>query len=62
MSFLLIYQGLDAIEQLGAVTILKNKEVLLESGKSTLGRVEMEENEHDFIHTLVAEVVTTSWK
>lgn len=34
----------------------------MESGKSILGRVEMEENEHDFIHTLVAEVVTTQMR
>lgn len=35
----------------------------MENGKSILGRVETEENEHDFIHTFVAEAVTTqmSW-
>lgn len=34
----------------------------MESGNSVLGRVEMEENERDFIHTLVAEVVTTQMR
>lgn len=34
----------------------------MESGKSILDRVEMEENEHDFITTFVVEVVATQMR